>query len=317
MAGSTSAPGVVDARGMASTHELAATIGREQDGLALRSQLRDAGISDRTIRRWLQRERWSLRLPGVIDLRTHQPTWWQSARALLLAAGPDAVLSHATAAVLHGLLDVRRPAVPDVLVPRGRHAAIGGHRLHTTVRLPDEEVTCIDGWPATAAGRCIVDMAPQRTDDWLQVAIGDALRRGVTDLAAVVDSALARRGAPATGRVLRACAGLPPNLDRTESPLEVRGLIALARIGLVPPRVQYPIVLEGKRYRFDIAWPTLRVAGEFDGATWHEPGIRRARDARKDGSAGRAGWVIERLRARDVNDPWSSSRMQRLRSLVL
>lgn len=292
-------------------------IGSTQHGLATRRQLHGDGISYDTIRRRVDAGIWSERLPGVIDLGTHEATWWQSAQALLLAAGPEAVLSHETAAFLHDLPDVTRPASPDVLVQRGRHAAIDGVRLHTTVRLGEAEVTEIDGWPATAGGRTIVDCAPRRSDDWLQLSTGQLIRRGGTTLTEVVESAALRRGAPATGRVLRACAGLPPHLDRTESILEVRGVIALARIGLQPPALQHTVRLEGRWYRFDAAWPSLNVAVEFDSKAWHDTEIRSGADALKDGSAKREGWTVIRLRHRDVIDPSASPRIDRLRRSVL
>lgn len=296
---------------------LANELARGQDGLVTRAQLPAVGISDRTIRRRLRSGEWRLRLPGVIDLGTHPPTWWQSARALLLAAGDDGVLSHDTAAVLHGLPDVRLPDVPDVLVPRGRHPAVAGHRLHTTVRMGADEVVEVDGRPATSAARTVVDCAPRRTDDWLQVTIGQLVRRRLTTVAAVVESAALRPGAAATGRVIRACAGLPPHLDHTESPLEVRGVITLARLGLQPPALQYCVRLRGRDYRFDAAWPALRVAVEFDSAAWHDTELRSGADAVKDGAADAERWVVVRLRERDLRHPSSSSEIARLRSLVL
>lgn len=293
-------------------HEIA----RSQLGLATRAQLR-AVISGDSITRRLATGTWQEWLPNVIDLGTHEAGWWQSARALLLGAGAGSVLSHETAAHLHGLPDVTRPRSPDVLVVRGRHAAVGGHRLHTTVRLPACEVEELDGWPVTSGSRAVVDCAPRRSDDWLQLAIARLLRQRRTTLTAVIDSAALRSGAAATARVVRACAGLPPGIDRTESPLEVRGVIALARLGLPTPVLQHRVVLRGDRYRFDAAWPPRRVAAEFDGAAWHDTEIRSGADAIRDGAAGAEGWEVVRFRHADVEAPWRSERVDRLRTLLL
>lgn len=302
--------GDVDARAHA--------IGREQDGLATRQQLRtDARISPDSIRRRITAEVWTEDPPGVLNLGTHEPSWRQSARALLLAAGDGAVLSHGTAAHLHGLPDMDCPVTPDVLVSRTRHASVGNVRLHTTVSLPDLEVTVIGGLPVTSGSRTVVDCAPSQSDDWLQLSIGALVRSGRTSLTAVVESAAHRRGAAATGRVVRACAGLPPDIDRAESPLEVRGVIAVSRLGLPTPVLQYRVVLAGTRYRFDAAWPPQRVAVEFDSKAWHDTEHRSGLDAIKDGNAEAEGWEVVRLRHRDIVAPWKSERMHHLRGLLL
>lgn len=303
--------------GMPHVDTLAHRLGATQHGLATRRQLRTATISYDTIRRRLRDDVWRERLPGILDLGTHAPSWWQSAQALLLATAPEGLLSHETAAHLHGLPDVSRPGTPDVLVLRGRHPQVGDVRLHTTVRLREVERSEVDGWPVTAGGRTVVDCAPRRTDDWLQLSIGHLLRRGATTLTDVVESAALRPGAAATGRVLRACAGLPPNLDRTESLLEIRGAIVLARLGLTPPALQHRVRFMGHWYRLDAAWPARRVGAEFDGRAWHDTELRSGADAVKDGNAARAGWDIVRLRHADVIDPDNSSAITRLRALVL
>lgn len=302
---------------MESVDARASRIGAGQLGLATTRQLRAEGIHRDTIRRRLRSGRWRERLPGVVDLGTHEPDWWRSTQALLLAAGEGAVLSHGTAAHLHRLPDARRPSSPDVLVRRGRHASVGGVRLHTTVLLAPTEVVRVDGWPVTAGGRTVVDNAPKRSDDWLQLSIGQLLRRGATTLTDVVESAAARQGAVGTGRVIRACAGLPPDLDRTESPLEVRGVIEFARLGLPSPVLQHVVELEGRHYRFDAAWPRIRLAAEFDGKAWHDTELRSGADAVKDGCANRAGWEVVRVRDSDVRAPERSPKIRRLRALLL
>lgn len=302
--------GDVDARAHA--------IGRVQEGLATRRQLTTvATISPDSIRRRVLAGIWTEDLPGVIDLGTHEPSWRQSARALLLAAGNGAVLSHRTAAYLHGLPDIDRPASPDVLVPRRRHASVAGIRLHTTVSLPDAEIAMVDGLPVTSGSRTVVDCAPRQSNDWLQLAIAALVRSGRSSLAAMVVSAAHRRGAAATGRVVRACAGLPPDIDRAESPLEVRGVLALSRLGLPTPVLQHRVVLAGTRYRFDAAWPAQLVAAEFDSKAWHDTEIRSGLDAMKDGNAEAEGWEVVRLRHRDIVAPWKSERIHHLRDLLL
>lgn len=51
---------------------------------------------------------------------------------------------------------------------------------------------------------------------------------------------------------------------RSESPMESRVRMVLVLDGL-PPEVQYPVVLRGRRYRLDLAYPRQRVAVEYNG----------------------------------------------------
>ncbi len=79
---------------------------------------------------------------------------------------------------------------------------------------------------------------------------------------------------------------------RSESPMETRVRMPLVLAGL-RPEVQYPVVVNGRRYRLDLAFPELLIAVEYDGAE-HRPQARARRDlvreaeltARDGGSSG-------------------------------
>lgn len=291
-------------------------LGRRQHGLATRSQLQAAGISSRTIRRRLAAGIWREPLPAVIDLATHRPSWQQALHQLLLAAG-DGCASHWTAAHLHGFLDVARPTRFDVLILRGRHARVGGVRLHTTGALEPTERTAVDGLACTSRARTLCDLAAAG-------ASVDALERFALDLerrrhglGGEVEAILARRrGAPGRARVQAALDRLPADAAVLESPLEVGGVQTLRRLGLPAPRLQHEIrdhrgaVVK----RVDGAWPGERLAVEFDGAAYHDPSEQRRADAAARQRLADLGWEVVVVRKSDLDAPEASAALNRLRS---
>jgi hypothetical protein len=77
-----------------------------------------------------------------------------------------------------------------------------------------------------------------------------------------------------------------------------------AGAGLPTPELEYPFAeAEGRRWRFDAAWPGYRVAFEREGGTWrpgrsrHTSGVGYARDCEKYNAAAAAGWLVIRCTA--------------------
>ena len=290
---------------MTRVDERASAVGRQQHGLATRGQLRRAGISDSGIRRRLSSGSWGEPLPGVVDLRTHRPSWHGRLQALLLAAGPRAWASHRTAAYLHGFLDVARPPGLDVLVPRGRHPRVGTVRLHTTVAIAKDEVTVHDGLACTSAARTLLDLAMIEADPVLErlaLDLGRRSPRALEEVSGLLDRH-ARR--PGRGRLRGILDRLPRDVSRLESPLEVHGVARLSAVGLLPPRLQYqvrdPWGVPVKRV--DAAWPAARLVVEFDGAAYHDASAQRAEDAAVRDRLRELGWRVVVLRASDLVGP--------------
>lgn len=302
-----------------SVDERAHRVGRRQLGLATRKQLREvAGVSPSTITRRLRSGRWTEQLPPVIDLRTHPPSWRRSLQQLVLAAGPEAWVSHCTAAYLHGFLDVPRPDHLDVLVLRGRHDNLRGLRLHTTVSLGADELTVVEGLPCTSRARTLVDLAAGACPSDLERVALDLGRRDVGALTRAVDLLDRRRGVPGRRRLLDVLAGLPGDVGVIGSPLEVRGVQALAAFDLPAPRLQYRVRdLDGAVIkRVDAAWPDARVAVEFDGGAYHDLVHQKAEDARARGRMRALGWEVIVLRSRDLDGPALEEAVRRIRLLA-
>lgn len=63
---------------------------------------------------------------------------------------------------------------------------------------------------------------------------------------------------------------------------------------------------ESRRWRFDLAWPDLRLACEVDGGSWiggrHTSGAGFEADCEKLSNAAAAGWRVLRVTPRMIDD---------------
>jgi very-short-patch-repair endonuclease len=67
-------------------------------------------------------------------------------------------------------------------------------------------------------------------------------------------------------------------------------------LGGLPPAVQHPVVIRGRRYYLELAYPDLLVAVEYDGAD-HRTQQRARRDLEREAALVSAGWRILRFDA--------------------
>jgi hypothetical protein len=251
----------------------------DSHGLRTRRSLLDDGFTPAEIRRLrtsgslLPVRRGTYTEPGDRRLETPETRHALQVRATLPVLAKGSVVSHASAAVLHGL---RLWAVRLDRVHVTRDATSGGRtsrRFHLhTARLRADEVVEIDGIAVTSLARTAVDLARTLPYEQAVVAVDSAfdIRRGRTPGRAPLarsdwDEAISRAagwpGGPAAGRVGRFAA------DGAESAGESRSRIAIATAGLPPPVLQLavPGTARGVDGRVDFAWRDQRVVGEFDG----------------------------------------------------
>lgn len=194
-------------------------------------------------------------------------------------AGADGVLSHASAAVLHGLPLWGIPLARAHLTRGSRSGGRLSAHLHVHMApLAPDEITEVDGIRVTTPARTVVDLA--RTQPFTQaVSVADAaLHAQLVDPGGLADAlarAGRRRGGPAARRVLTFADG------EADGPGESRSRVAMHRAGLPPPVLQHEI-----RDRFgsligrvDFWWPEAGVAGEFDGKIKYRRLLRPGQDA--------------------------------------
>lgn len=276
-----------------------AALAGSQHGVVTSAQLVAAGLSRDAVQRRLRSGRLH-RVHRAVYAVGH-PHLSASGRflAAVLACGPGAVLSHASAAAAWGLR-LATGGLIDVTVPTPRRAHIG-IRLHVRP-VADDERAFVDRIPVTTVARTLFDLAPALGVRGLErlAARAEADRlASPTSLAALAARHRGRHGAPAIRSVL-ARARLTDGATRSE--LEDRFLALVDAAGLPRPRLNHPIPVAGRTIVADAAWPAARVLVELDGYAHH--GTREAfeRDRERDREALMAGWTTVRATWPQVTD---------------
>jgi hypothetical protein len=177
---------------------------------------------------------------------------------------PDSVVSHASAAVMHGL-PIWGIALDKVEVTRAASSGgrtTSGVRRHTAPLTPGE-ITMVDGVLVTTVDRTLADIARTVDMERAVVPADAAMRRHLVDRAAL-DAALVRAaGWPGIPAARRALGFANPG---AASPGESRSRVAMHRFGLPEPQLQWPVVDAGTVIaETDFGWAELRTVGEFDG----------------------------------------------------
>lgn len=76
-------------------------------------------------------------------------------------------------------------------------------------------------------------------------------------------------------------------------------LVFQLRVAKLPVPVREHLVIPGRRWRFDLAWPERLIACELDGGTWirgaHSRGHGQRRDCQKQNAAMLQGWTLFRF----------------------
>jgi hypothetical protein len=137
-----------------------AAIAALQRGLVSRPQLLAAGIGSASIGRMLERGSLWPRHHGVYSVGCSIEVPFARETAALLAVGPNAVLSHQSAALVWGICRERCDDAPvDVLIGPRRRARRDGIAAHRTNRLERAEIRVYERLPVTSPARTLRDIA--------------------------------------------------------------------------------------------------------------------------------------------------------------
>lgn len=247
-----------------------------------RPDLLAAGVSEHELRRRLRTgELVRLRRGHYLSEAPGGPEQWHRARALAAAreAASDAVLSHVTAAVLHGLpvWDLPLDRVHSTR-PRRSGARVGRCAHVHAAQLDADEVVEVDGVRVTSPARTLADIGRSVPFEQAVVVADAALHRHLVtrgELDAALTRGTRRPGTPAAERALRFAA--PGSMSVGES----RSRVALHLAGLPAPVLQWPVVTVGGAAlgEVDFAWPRQRCVGEFDGRVKYGRLLRPGQDA--------------------------------------
>ncbi len=220
--------------------------------------------------------------------------------AVVLACGPDAVLSHRSAV---SLWELRPPASGpfEVTVPgRTRHSK-DGITVHNVRVLDANDCGVVDAIPVTSLARTLLDYAEIARPQQLRLAIEAAERRELFDLRAVEE--LCARTAGRTGvkllkSVLAEIIGPAP---WTRSELERRFMALIREAGVDEPSANVLVADE----LVDMYWPAPQpVVVELDGYEFHRSREQFEKDRRRDAKLQLAGCRVLRVTRRRIEgDP--------------
>ena len=254
-----------------------AGLAAEECGVVSLDELRACGLSREAVGVRVRNGRLHPLHRGVYAVGHANPTLEGHFLAAVKACGPDAVLSHFSAAALWGLVrwDERRPEVTVRSAGTRTHPRL---RVHRTAHLARDDIARREGIPVTSPARTLLDLASSLGHGPLRRAVRQAQSLRLVSLgqiAAVLSRPGPRRGRAKLARIV--ATGPAP----TRSELEDAVLDLMLRGGMEHPRVNVPLVLAGRRVIPDFRWPRERLVVEADGAAWHDNRLAREDDAER------------------------------------
>jgi hypothetical protein len=237
--------------------------------LILRRTAVAAGFSDDELAALVRRKEWRrLRrgayLNGLVpddDAALHRLL----VQATLAALRRPAVVSHQSAAALHGLplWGVRLDRVHVTRRPPAWNDTSQVLVVHVA-RLRDDEIVEIDGVPVTSRVRTVLDLARSLPHEAAVVALDATLharKLAADDLREQLFDIAGTRGSRAAARAVAFADG------RSGSVGESRSRVLLHRLGVPPSDLQFRVTTPegGFVAQTDFVWEPAGLVGEFDG----------------------------------------------------
>jgi hypothetical protein len=235
-----------------------------QCSIVTRRQLLDLGVSADAIDRALRRGRLHRVHHGVYSLLEERARPALAAeQAAVFACGTSAVLSHASAAKLHGLRLPQPVRDVHVTVTAGAHPRTRrGLIVHRTRALGPGERHRTQRLPVTSIARTLLDLAELYPERQLAPLVDQALRK--TSRAKLPEGVARHPTRPGAPRLRGLLDPARPSAD-VWSKAEARLRRAIERAGLPAPESNVPL----GNYVADLLWREQRVIVEYDSDPYH------------------------------------------------
>ncbi len=273
------------------SHATARRLLAAQSGVVTRAQARQCGISDKRIDVALRTGRWQRLHPGVYAVYSGPVPRSAQLWGALLRAGREAVLSHQTAAELHGFAPSPTPAIHVTLARGHRVTPILGVVLHHSARVAAARLPG-QAPPRTRIEETVLDLAA--SSPGLDEAFGWVFRACGSNRTAPdrIAAAMALRARMRFRAELSAA--LSGGLEGVHSLLEYRYVSRVERPhGLPRGTRQHRVSRAGWRQYQDVTYQGYGVLVELDGQAAHPAG-ERWRDIARDNANHAAGQVTFR-----------------------
>lgn len=256
-------------------------VAASQRSLITAGQLRQLGYERGAVDRLIGRGVLAVFRQGIYLVAGASPDIWRPLHAAALAAGRIAAASHFASGGLHGYPGILRGAVELTVFGRAS-GDLADVRVHETTRPFD--IVVVSGIPATTPARTLSDLAGAIHPDFLDRLVAFSLEHRLCSLD---DLRLetGRRGRRALLAAIQANAEGSPDLQGMYRRL-------LRRSGLPPFVEEHQVVLEGKAFSIDFAWPEHKVGVEPKGFGPHGSRPTFDRDAVREATLTSWGWRL-------------------------
>lgn len=265
------------------------SIARSQGGMISRRQLLDAGVSASRTGRMLRSGGLIRQLSGVYLVRGaplgQEAVLW---RAVL---GCDGVLGFATACHLWGTLPEPPSQIHVIVSSHAHRAAPPGVKIHRR-DLSARRISRCGGLPVTTRIDSLLDhLTTLRFGEAATLADRALQRRWLTpaDVSRRLEEYSGRPGVA----ILRRIAAQLGDGAAAESERTLHRLLRRAKVsGWVP---NYRLMVAGRTYFVDVAFPAARLAVEIDGLAYHSDAERFQGDRHRQNDLVGAGWTVLRF----------------------
>lgn len=266
-----------------------------QHGVLTSAQAGAAGVSPSQIARLVRAGAIDRPDVGILRVTGSPRTWEQDLQIALLRVGPEGAVSHASAARVWQIEGFERARL-ELAVPLGHRRRPRVGRVHVVRALDPVDVTRRLGLRHTTPERTLVDVAGRVDEPTVEVALDDLLRRRLTTVERVHDTAarLARKGRAGPRSLLRLLEARAELDGLTDTGFETRLLRILRLAGLPIPTTQFVLRDADGRVvaRFDAAYVDAKVGIEADSERWHMDRRRFVADRTRRALAESMGWRV-------------------------
>ena len=279
-------------------------LAERQHTVFTRAQAVALGFTPNEVDGHLARGLWERVHRGVYRLGGSRITFEGQAMAAVLACGAEAAASHNTAGQLWKLEGVVGMPL-EVTTPRGRRSRIEGIVVHEPRHLPRTDVATMDSIPITTPSRTIIDLAGCLGEPQLEDALDDARRRDLVHAAPLlarvrVERRQGRRGLTVLERLLLERIGKSTSGSGKENLVQ-----RFFRSAGLPPAVAQHVIREADGTfvaRVDFAYPSAKLAIEFDGYEKHSSRRQWESDRVRQNRLVAVGWFPLRITDRQLRD---------------
>jgi hypothetical protein len=216
--------------------------------------------------------------------------------AAVLAAGPGVVLGKLSASDAYRFKYFPIPDLIHLLSAKDSRPRLPGVVGHRTISLPAYDVTRLRSIPITTPERTFIDVCGTIPESLLGTAGDELFRRKIMRLPKLVKSfemipqSGRRKRRPMYGFFEERVKGF--DAGGSDSELDVMRLLRNVH-GIILPRQQFHVVVDGIDFYVDYAWPEVLHGLEWEG--WEHHG-KRVSDFHKDKDRTRrlqrAGWTL-------------------------